>query len=166
MPLKLVDSISYHLWTDALHARELARTTDDNWDRGTYVRWTVNTAWSAFEMVCEECLGTNGLGNRFKDNLDRAVAARGLSPLQWGQGIWQQVLDVYQKRKDYTHVSSSIAQTRLLASVQEADAAISVLRTAIQAIAQLSGATSPCGSLMIKIVDGGLVGRSLVRMRP
>ena len=32
-----VDSSQCHLWTDALHIRQLAREAPDKWDRGTYV---------------------------------------------------------------------------------------------------------------------------------
>ncbi len=32
--IKVIDSIQYHVWSDALHARELARQTNSPWDRG------------------------------------------------------------------------------------------------------------------------------------
>lgn len=69
---KLVTSTHYHLWTDALHARALAAQSRNTWDRGAYVRWAVNTAWTVFETACEDALSTSGLGNRFKEKLDQA----------------------------------------------------------------------------------------------
>ncbi len=54
-----VDSLNYHLWTDALHGRALAREAENAWDRGTYVRWTVITAWTAFEVVCGDALNVS-----------------------------------------------------------------------------------------------------------
>ena len=79
MPIKLIDSTQYHLWSDALHARQLARTTTDDWDRGAYVRWAVNTAWTAFENYAADVLGAQGLGMRFKDRFDDALVAKSLS---------------------------------------------------------------------------------------
>jgi len=48
---KLITSKPYHLWTDVLHARSLAKQSYDEWDRGAYVRWTVNTAWKLFKVL-------------------------------------------------------------------------------------------------------------------
>lgn len=87
----LVDSTQCHLWTDALHVRQLARDTPNRWDRGTYVRLCVVLAWTALEIACQEALNTPEIGFRFKDNLDRAVADKGLPPLDWSKGIWQDV---------------------------------------------------------------------------
>jgi hypothetical protein len=75
--IKLIDSTQYHVWSDPLHARELARQTKNDWDRGAYVRWTIQTAWSAFENFCTEALGASGLGIRFKERFDQALAAKG-----------------------------------------------------------------------------------------
>lgn len=47
-----------------------------------------------------------------------------------GSGLWQDVLDVYQMRKDYVH--PGVAQERLFAPVGEAERAIAVLRLAIK----------------------------------
>lgn len=138
---KLVTTPHYHLWTDALHARALAHQARNDWDRGTYVRWAVNTAWTAFEAACEDALGASGLGNRFKENVNAAVAKLSLPPLSWGSGIWQQVLKIYALRKDYVHVA--IPQIRLFALVSEADEAIHVLRDAVKAIYTHVGKTFP-----------------------
>lgn len=71
--IKVSDSIQYHVWSDALHASELARQTENEWDRGAYVRWTIQTAWSAFENVCTDTLQASGLGMRFKERFDEVV---------------------------------------------------------------------------------------------
>ena len=70
---KIVEGPHYHLWTDALHARALAKQANNRWDRGTYVRWTVTTAWTVLEMACEDALETPGIGRRFKENRDAAT---------------------------------------------------------------------------------------------
>lgn len=141
--IKLVESAQYHLWTDALHGRALARQAKNNWDRGTYVRWTILSAWSAFEMVCGDVLEASGLGMRFKDNLDKAVAAKGLPRVDWGQGIWQRAAKVYEVRKEFTHVKPTIDHARLLAPATEAELAITMLRDAIKEVCRLVGLSSP-----------------------
>lgn len=138
---KLVTTSHYHLWTDALHARALAHQALNDWDRGTYVRWAVNTAWTAFETACEDALGEAGLGNRFKERVNDAVSHLSFPTLNWGAGTWQKVLNIYTLRKDYVHVA--IPQTRLFAPVAEADEAISVLRDGTKAIYAHVGKTSP-----------------------
>lgn len=141
--IKVVDSIQYHVWSDALHARELARQTASEWDRGAYVRWSIQTAWSAFENVCGDALGARGLGMRFKERFDEAVQNAGLPAVDWGRGVWQQVLDVYRTRIEFTHVVPSIAQSKLLTPVADAERAISVLREGIKAVADLVGHPHP-----------------------
>ncbi len=141
--IKVIDSIHYHVWSDALHARQLARQTHSPWDRGAYVRWTIQTAWSAFENVCSDALGAKGLGMRFRERFDEAVAVKGLPALDWGSGIWQQVMQVYGIRKEFTHVVPGISRSRLLTPLVEAERAITVLRDGIKAVSDLVGLPHP-----------------------
>jgi hypothetical protein len=83
-------------------AQHLAREASNDWDRGTYVRWTISSAWTAFELACEDATGAKGLGYRFKDKLDGALSAKGIA-LDWGQGLWQQVLLIHKLRIEYVH---------------------------------------------------------------
>lgn len=138
---KLVDSPAFHVWTDALHARELARGARDRWNRGTYVRWAVRDAWTAFEASCEDALNTSGVGRKFRRNLDKAIETAGLPGLDWGRGTWQQVAEVHKARKDYTH--PRIPQNRLWAPLAEAEEAIHVLREGIKAIYRHAGKPEP-----------------------
>lgn len=126
---KIVENPHYHLWTDALHARALAKQANNCWDRGTYVRWTVTTAWTVLEMACEDALETAGIGRRFKENLDAAFIARATPPPDWGSGIWQRVSVLHQARKEFVHINA--AQEKLFPEYEEADHAISVVRNAI-----------------------------------
>lgn len=125
-----VETPHYHIWTDALHGRRLAREAANAWDRGTYVRWTIAAAWTAFESTCEHLTGASGLGMRFKDKLNEALDAKGFPRPDWGSGLWQDVLGIYGLRKDYVH--PAVAQERLFAPVAEADKAIATLRMAIK----------------------------------
>ncbi len=141
--VKVIDSTQYHLWTDALHGRALARQANNDWDRGTYVRWTVLSAWSAFEMVCGNVLEATGLGNDFRRKFDKALSDKHILAVDWGQGILQRVLRVYGIRKEFTHVHSTIDHARLLAPVSEADLSITVLRDAIKEVCRIAGLPSP-----------------------
>jgi hypothetical protein len=132
-----VETPHYHIWTDALHGRRLAREARNEWDRGTYVRWTIASAWTAFESTCEHLTGASGLGNRFKERLDEAFGSKGLAPPDWESGLWQRVLSVYRMRKDYVH--PAVPQERLFAPVEEAERAIEVLRLAIKDVYARTG---------------------------
>jgi hypothetical protein len=138
---KSVDSTNYHVWTDAIHARALARQTNNEWDRGTYVRWAIISSCTAFEMACNDALGVSDIGYSFQRNVDAAVNANGLDPLEWGQGLWQQVLEIIQLRKDYVH--RMIPQEQLFPPIAEADSAIRVLREAIKDIYSRRGLPRP-----------------------
>lgn len=138
---KIVESSHYHIWTDALHAQALAHKAANKWDRGTYVRWTIITAWTAFEMACENALETSGIGKRFKENLNKAISKKGLSQIDWGSGLWQKIINIHQSRKKFVHLN--VSQERLFADVKDADEAISILRDAIRTIFNNAGKLPP-----------------------
>jgi hypothetical protein len=140
--VKAINSVQYHIWTDALHARELARKTASDYDRGAYVRWTIQAAWTAFETVCDDALGAK-LGNRFKVLFNEAVNSKGLPQVDWSQGVWQRILKVYEQRKKFTHVIPSISRQDLFPPVAAADQAIADLRDGIIAVCTLVGSPLP-----------------------
>jgi hypothetical protein len=139
--LKLITTSRYHLWNDALHARALAHQTNDNWNRGTYVRWAVTTAWAVLEMCCREALEEEKIGYRFKEDLNEAISKKGLKEIDWGSGIWQKVLELKETRRKYTHVN--ISQDELWPEEEIADKAISIVRDASKNIYQLSNVPIP-----------------------
>jgi hypothetical protein len=141
--IKLINSIQYHVWSDALHARQLAKQSESPWDRGAYVRWAIQTAWGAFESVCVDVLKTDHLGMSFRKRFDEAVARGGWTAVDWGQGLWQRVLKIYDSRKKFAHVVPSVSQADLLVPTKNADEAIDVLREAIRAICILTGNPHP-----------------------
>jgi hypothetical protein len=156
--IKVVDSIQYHLWSDALHARELARQTQSPLDRGAYVRWAIQAAWTAFENVSMDALEVSQLGMRFKEKFKQGVAAKGFPAINWGSGVWQKVLGVYEDRKTFTHVIPSIDQSRLTPDVAIANNAIDVLRDGIKSVCTL--ATVPAPAWVIDDADRGWQGAS------
>jgi len=138
---KVADTNHYHLWTDALHARALAHQTRDRWDRGSYVRWTVIIAWTALEIACQEAFNDRTISYSFRKNLDAAVAARSLPPLDWGTGVWQRVAMLQAVRKSYVH--SFATTTNLFPVAEKADEAIVTARQGICAAFQLVGLPIP-----------------------
>ena len=142
MVTRSVDWPHYHLWTDALHTRQLAQDAANEWDRGAYVRWAVNSAWTAFETACESLVGPGAhLGNRFKENLDEALDRCGFVRPNWGGGLWQDVMKVYGQRKSFTH--SVQDQTTLFPDRSVADDAIRLLRLATRDIYSRAGKADP-----------------------
>jgi hypothetical protein len=141
MPPALVDSTQCHLWTDALHVRELARQASNRWDRGTYVRLTVVLCWTALEIACQDALGAPDIGYRFKENLDAAITARGLAALDWSQGVWQRVRQLQDLRKSYVHKFATLAE--MFPEADVADRAVSVVREGIKTIYAHAGMQSP-----------------------
>ena len=137
----MITTPKYHLWNDALHARELARQTSDDWNRGTYIRWTITTAWSVLEMCCRDALEDNNIGNRFKDDIKTAISKKELKQIDWGVGIWQKVLNLKESRRKYTHIN--IPQEDLWPNIELADNAISIVRDAAKDIYQLAGKDIP-----------------------
>ncbi len=107
------------------------------------MRWAIQTAWSAFENFCSDALAADGLGTRFKDRFNAAVAAKHVQAVDWGQGIWQQVLRVYELRKGFIHVVPSISHEKLKTPLEDAENAIVVLRDGIKAAAALVGLPTP-----------------------
>jgi hypothetical protein len=138
---KIVNSPHYHIWTDALHARQLAYQAKNKWDRGTYVRWTITSAWTALEMACEDALQETGIGRRFKDNLNTAISSKGIDAIDWSQGIWQKISIIHRTRKELVHVNQS--QENLFLETLVADHAIQHTREAVKDIYLKSGSIVP-----------------------
>lgn len=126
---KLVTSLHYHIWTDALHARALAHQAQNKWDRGTYVRWCITTAWTVLEIACQDATGDSNISYSFQKNLDAAIASKSLPPLQWGSGLWQQVKALQKTRKGYVH--RFVSETKLFPVAEVTDRVIVVVRNAI-----------------------------------
>jgi hypothetical protein len=138
---KIVDDAHYHLWTDALHGRALAKQAKNRWDRSTYVRWTVTTAWTVLEMACDAALETTGIGRRFKKNLNEACEQKKAAQIDWRSGVWQRVITLQKVRKDFVHINAS--QAALFPEVEEADRAITTVRDAIADISARVGKPLP-----------------------
>jgi len=126
---KIVTAPHYHVWTDALHARALAHQARNKWDRGTYVRWCVATAWTALEIACQDATGDHSISYSFKQNLDEAIKEMNLPPLNWASGIWQRVTRVQERRNGYVH--RFVTETDYFSDAAVADEATAAVRSAI-----------------------------------
>jgi hypothetical protein len=138
---KIVENPHYHLWTDALHARSLAHQAHNQWDRGAYVRWAVTTSWTVLEIACQVALSEPNISYRFRENLDAAIAKQGFSKLDWGSGLWQQVIELQDKRKGYMH--RFISESEFFLQATDSDHAIKIVRAAVEGIYQHVGSPSP-----------------------
>ena len=137
----VVDSTQCHLWTDALHSRQLAREARNKWDRGTYVRSCVSMTWTALETSCQDALTSSDIGYRFKENLDQALGARSFALIDWSSGLWQQVRLLQETRKSYVH--RFLALNDMFPTAATADDAIVVVRRAIADIYTRAGKSPP-----------------------
>lgn len=132
MQSRSVESLHYHVWTDALRGRDLAQTARDEWDRGTFVRWSISSAWTAFEHAVNDALGLTSTGSHFWPHFDDGCRKLGIDPPQRGHGLWQQVAEIHILRKNYTHLKVVDQPTLLLKDAAHAEKAIKHLREAIQ----------------------------------
>jgi len=137
----IVDNAQCHLWTDALHLRQLARDARNKWDRGTYVRTCVMTAWTSLEIACQDALAETNIGYSFKKNLDEAIQKAGLPPLDWSHGAWQKARVLQELRKAYVH--RYLALDNYFPEARTADEAIETIRAAVQAIYTHANAFPP-----------------------
>jgi hypothetical protein len=80
---------------------------------------------------------------RFRERFDEALVAKGVPPVDWGQGIWQQVWQVYGVRKEFVHVVPGFSHAKLMTPLQEAERALAVLRDGIRAVSDLAGLPHP-----------------------
>lgn len=141
MITKLVESNHYHIWTDAVHARQLSKQTSNKWDRGTYVRWTIITGWIALEIACQDALENNSISRSFQRNLNEAIALKNLPALDWSQGLWQKVTKVQNLRKNIVHRFAS--EQVVFPDTELAESSIEIIREAIKAIYKHCGKKIP-----------------------
>lgn len=138
---KIVENAHYHLWTDALHARALANQARNKWDRGTYVRWTVTTAWTVLEVACQHALEDDQISRSFCRNLNLAIERKSLPPLDWGSGLWQKVTEIRRTRNSYVH--RFLQERDLFPGADVADYAIDVIREAVLSIYEHANRVPP-----------------------
>jgi hypothetical protein len=93
------------------------------------------------ETCCEDALNTTGIGYSFKKNLDDVIEKGGYLPINWGEGVWQQILSVNSDRKECVH--KQIREDLLFADVVLANDTIHVIRDAIKDIFQKAGKEFP-----------------------
>lgn len=128
----VIESKSHHLWTDALHGRELAREAANKWDRGTYVRWCTMSAWAVLENACIDVTGDTSVSYKFKVSLNNALKTLSLTEIDWGQGIWQKVLKVQKWRKYFVHRFT--LESVEFPPIEHAEEVVIIIRSAVKDI--------------------------------
>lgn len=88
----------------------------------------MTTAWTVLEMCCRDALEEQGIGNRFKDDINAALNEKGLNSVNWGSGLWQKVIELKELRREYTHID--LPQKDLWPDIQIAENAINIVREA------------------------------------
>ena len=109
--------------------RQLAREALNRWDRGTYVRLTVNAAWIALEVFCQEFFERPEIGRRFKENFNKALIDHHLEAVDWSRGLWQSVQELQQFRNSNVHKFLSLKD--MFPESSNADEAVFIVRGAI-----------------------------------
>jgi hypothetical protein len=129
---KVIESNHYHLWTDVLHSRKLAKQARNKWDRASYVRWSIMTSWIVLEIACQDALNDSNISYSFRRNLDDAIQNNNHPALNWGNGIWQKVSNLQEKRKRIIHRFQT--ENNLFPEITDADEAINIVRESIKEI--------------------------------
>ncbi|WP_179033029.1 hypothetical protein [Paenibacillus kribbensis] len=127
-----INSPEYHLWTDVLHACALSEQANNSWDRSSYVRWTIVTGWTVLEMLFRKALEDDKIGRNFKKDVNESVERLGLPKVNWGEGVWQVVLKLKEKRKLYVH--TKLQQEELFLESQIARQYVDEVRESISSI--------------------------------
>lgn len=129
---KVIESNHYHLWTDVLHARKLAKQTRNKWDCASYVRWSIISSWIVLEIACQDALSEPNISYRFRENMDDAIKKSSLTTLNWENGIWQKVINLQKIRNNIVHRFQK--ENNLFSEISDADEAIFIVREAVKEI--------------------------------
>lgn len=98
-------------------------------------------AWTVLEIACQEVLGDPSISYSFRKNLDNALKNQRKKPINWSQGIWQQVTRLQDIRKNYVHRFAS--ESDLFPNIEIADEAIETVRAAVEDIFDHLGKEAP-----------------------
>ena len=88
------------------------------------------------EMACCDALGLPEI-NRFKNDLKRAIEQAGKTPIDFGSGLWQTILNIKDRRDEYTHIGGRVLDR--FPPVSVAEEAIGKIREAIHDIERDGG---------------------------
>lgn len=169
---RAVSSAGAHMWSDALFARERARDYEKRieqlherleetpsthriahlhaelvqcaWDRGVYVRWTITTAWTAFERACELAFPAASVnkGKRgLLGNISNELQALGLAPLDLKTRPWSLLNETRELRNKFTH--RDCLRAELLTSLSDAENSIETVRSCLIDLFARLGRTPP-----------------------
>jgi hypothetical protein len=139
-PKDFADRPRTQLWRDALTFRQMATEDHNNSLRSMCVRNAVLTAWTTLQMACCDALEIAKI-NRFKDDLKAAIKQAGKTPIDFGSGLWKDILEILQTRNDYVHRGIIISER--FPPVSVAEEAVKTIRNAIKDIYVRTGKNPP-----------------------
>jgi hypothetical protein len=122
-------------------SRDEAELRHITWDLGSYVRWTVVTAWMAFVRTAETATTSQDLSRNMLKNLPRTIAPTLQEQAFWDSYPWCDVNRIRQERNKFIH--KALDNSDLFPDVQLAEDAILTLRNGMKAIYASVGQASP-----------------------
>lgn len=101
----------FHAWGDLLLSRYLALESPDQWISGLATRWTIQSAWSCFELACHLALRrditkkSEQLSPGFWPNVNLAFAhlVPPVAPINHKQPPWDDWHLIHEERHPYAH---------------------------------------------------------------
>jgi hypothetical protein len=97
MPLSVLrskefsDAPRFHLWTDALCFRAMAKEASNNYLSSMCVRNAILSAWTTLEIACCNALEIEKLERELKESLHDEFDKRNIPRLNFGSGLWQEI---------------------------------------------------------------------------
>src|SRR6476661_10749130 len=105
------------------------------------VRNAILSAWTTLEMACCDAVEIEKLERDFKESLHDEFDKRNIPRLDFGSGLWQEIVTVKGYRKRFVHSGVSISDR--FPPVSIAEEAIATIRKAIHEIYARVGKQSP-----------------------
>jgi hypothetical protein len=120
----------------------MAKEAPNNYLGSMCVRNAVLSAWTTLEMACCDALGIQKLQSDFRRSLDAEFAGKGLTPLDFGSGLWQKINTLIKGyRTTFAHAGVDIKDR--FPPVLVAVEAVETIRQAIHDIYAKTGKSSP-----------------------
>ncbi|WP_127534463.1 hypothetical protein [Paenibacillus kobensis] len=92
-------------------------------------------------MTFRQVLSDSKIGHRFREDVDRAISNLGLPKLNWGEGVWQKLLQLKDQRIKLVH--SKQEQSDLFPEATVAENYVIVARDSIIEVFKHTGLNVP-----------------------
>ncbi|MBD2152936.1 hypothetical protein [Leptolyngbya sp. FACHB-16] len=133
--------VKKHELAEILISRYEAEIQQIAWDIGSYIRWTVVTAWMAFERAMVDATSSSELSRDLPTNLPKFIAPGIKKDVFWAAPPWSEVRQIQQKRNKFVH--RDLETSDLFPDVNLAEDTIRILRKGIKEAYKKIGKISP-----------------------